>query len=408
MSTARRVVKQTRKANETIFSPTILFVFMNTFVLMFQFQVCVPTIANYIEHLGVHKNFAGMFIALASWGSAALQLLVFAILGCTSYKVAIAILLACMGIGNLLYAFALPANSILLLSVGRLMMALTSGLQITMTGIDRALSDPAKQFEASRLNSLMYALGACLAYFASAFTQETMVDSSDVAVNQWSVVGLLSVSICAVVFLFVLLRVPYSAKPKTQTSTTGSSVTLYTLLLSWCMIFVLDYLEVLRQVSIFQLWDQKWKFDSVLGSGVGVAMFAGFVFLGILCTMLLDHYIKPNPRHMCGVVALLSLLYIPLLPYAEMPNTASILLQSIFGIIFGFLVRNAFSYAVYLALQYVKTSRYPRIVLMITSIMMNLGVGAGSTVSTLFDLSPAPGIVGILFMAICTPCILCT
>lgn len=393
------------KPSESLFSPTILFVFMNTFAIMFQFQVCVPTIADYIEYLGVHRDFTGAFIALASWGSALIQIVVFLILSCTSYKVAVAMLVTVMGVGNILYALALPADSIALLLLGRLMMALTSGLQITMTGINRALSDPGKEFDASRLNTIIYSLGGFLAYFASAFTQETMVRSTDVVVNNYNVVGFVSAAICAVIVVFVVLKVPYNPVKKAKTRTNNSSASLYTLLLSWYMIYLFNYLEVMRQVSIFELWDKRWKHDSAINTNVGITMFAGVLFLGRLIIMVFDHYVLPKPRQQAVISALLCVSYIPLLPY-DMPSTASILLQGIFGIVFGFFVQNAFSYAVYLALEYVKISRYPQLILMITSIVMNLGFGTGSTVSTLFDLSPVPASVGIVLVAIGTPLLL--
>ena len=81
----------------------------------------------------------------------------------------------------------------------------------------------------------------------------------------------------------------------------------------------------------------------------------------------------------------------------------SILLQLFGGILGGFSSRIYFAHVLQILVQHSKSSRYPRIWHLMGAIAMNLGVGVGATLGSLFDLSVWPMLsMGIAFL-ITTP-----
>ena len=367
---------------------------MNAFVLMFQFQLIVPTADLYLSSLGVDATLSGLLIGLNQYGAAVLQVPVFAALRLLPFRSTLLALYACMILGNLLYAFALPTGSVAMLLIGRLLTASTSGLQISNTILDAELSGAAK-YRAAVLAGGTYQAAAVVAYVSAAFV--LLVTPEGAWVNAYSLPGYVSTVLCLVVFAYVLLRVPKSLSvPVAPEARTEEARSIGAFVLGLFYLFLLNYLEVVRQVTVFGLWRDRWQEDTTMDTLPAVSLFAGLLFLLMICTFPFD----VGSVRLSFVLAATS--YLAVFPY-DVDATAGILLQVLGGVLFGWNVRAAFGFANSLALRYVRRSAHRRALIMTTSIAMNLGVAVGSTVSTRFERSVGPHLVGLALLVASLP-----
>ena len=390
-----------------LFSPYLIFLFVNSFLLMFQFQLVVPTAGVFVENLNVSARLSGLLIGVNQFGTALLQLPLLALFWFVPIKWSLIFLLFLMVIGNLMYALALPARSVAMLFIGRLLCSSTSGLQVGNSIIDMELDDPKLEFTASLYIALVYQLGAVVAYILSAFLNMVVTSSFEpgIQVNSANICGYVAFGV-SIIFLSWMTCVLSSRarlnkntsdkndksvkSPKSGDAVESSALTAF---IGIAFIFMLDVMEVLRQVSLFELFKKRWKNSGgAIDNISSMTLFASFIFVGILASFPLDFLFKPTPRQIFPAFVGTILSYLLVFPY-ETDVTASVLLQLFGGILFGFFVRSSFAFSNYLVIDYVKKSRYRRLLLAVNSIAMSCGVAIGGTIATLFQLSIIPHLI---------------
>lgn len=401
-----------------LFSPYIIFIFFNSFLLTFEFQLIVPTASAYVESFNVSPRLSGLLIGVNQFGTALLQFPILALFWFVPIKWSLVFLVTLMVIGNLLYALALPARSVVMLFIGRLLCSSTSGLQVGNSIIDMELDDPKFEFTASRYIAFIYQLGAVVAYTLSAFLVMVVTTSfdPDIQVNAANICGYVAFGVSLIFLLWMICSLSSSASlnKKVTTDTTDKSnksdksgdsfeSSWITALLGIAFIFVIDAMEVLRQVSLFELYQQRWKTSGgAIDNIASMTLLASFIFAGVLATFPLDFILfKPTPQRIFPAFVGTILSYILIFPY-DTEVTASVLLQVFGGMLFGFFVRSAFAFSNYLVLEYVKKSRYRRVLLAVNSMAMSCGVALGATLSTLFQLSIIPHLVATIITSLLT------
>lgn len=401
-----RVAVKLQKTNymTSLTTPYLIFIFLNSFLLMFEFQLVVPTAESYVTKLGVDQRYSGLLIGMNQFGTAILQLPILVLLAVVPIKKALLLLIVLMAVGNLLYSFALPVDSVAMLFVGRLLCSTTSGLQIGNSIIDMELDDPKVEYIATKFIAFVYQLGAVVAYILASFFLLVVTQSfaSGTIVNAATICGYVSFGLCVCLLLAMVVLLPNKKLRKTASApNTGSPVRA---LIGIVFIFLINVMEVLRQVTLFQLYNRRWKYNG-LKEFAAMSLLASFIFVGILLTFPFDRLFNPTPTGILPAFVGCLLSYLLLIPYAT-NTTASILLQVFGGISFGFFIRSAFAYANFLVLRHIKMSKYPHLLLALNSMAMSCGIALGATCATLFELSPMPHVILLGLMTVLTPLIL--
>ena len=232
------------------FTPYLAFAFFNAFFLVFEFQLVVPTAQQYVEALNVDARLSGLLIGCNQFGTAVLQLPVLLLLWLVPIKWALVLLVALMGVGNLLYALALPLRSVTLLFAGRLLCSTTSGLQIGNSVIDMELDDPQLEFTASRYISFLYELGSVAAYVLAAFYMLVLTPSfgSGIVVNVATICGYTSFGACVLFLLAMLTTLSPRKRLRETPAATTRAPSPRSAILGVLFMFVLNAMEVLRQL----------------------------------------------------------------------------------------------------------------------------------------------------------------
>ena len=384
---------------DTPFSAQMLLLYSNTFLVMVQFTLVQPTAGTYAAWFTGSTKLGGTLIASSQFGSAILQIPIYFMLRHLPFKTVTATLLAFECIGSLLYALALTANQVTVLFVGRAISSFCSGQQIYLTGLTQADLARDDKRTATQINSLMYQIAAFLSLTTAGFVLSASPLRKDVPVNAATIPGVVAAALVLLLLLYTLLavptRVPFRFRVELKRDALGRA------LVGWCVIFTTSLMEGLRQVTLFELYYERWQHEWTSSTPTTASLLASFVFFGSAVSFLFDRHLAYTRRNTVGGMLVLACTMLTLAPW-QCTTVASVLLQSITGVVYAIFIRIMYGHASFVVIEAAQRSRYIRVYYLVSAAVTSVGMGTGATVASAVDLSVAP------FMVACALCVLCS
>lgn len=371
-------------------SSPMLLLYYNTFLTMTQFVIVQPTAGQYLRLLNTSPRLGGAAIAAAQFGSALFQIPIYFMLRYLPFKIAFVFLLLCEFIGSILYAVALPSEQVAILFIGRAISSFSAGQQIYLSGLQQADLSSENRKAATQINTVIYQVSAVISLFIAAFVLSAAPITSPPTVNAATIPGFIAAFFIACLMVFTMLS-QRTTKPKRFQIRQGG-IRVCRAIVGVYVIFVCTFMEGLRQNTLFELYYERWQFEWTVSGPETVTMIAAFIFLGSALSYLYDRSLAMKKWRMVVFMSALASTMLPLAPW-KCDTTASVLLQSIFGVLYAILVRIMFGYASLLVIETATFSRHVRLYYLAVAICTSVGLGIGATLSTVVDLSVVPFLV---------------